>query len=370
MKTPLLALVLPVSLLLAACSRSEPPPEPVRSVKLLEVGTGPLGLKQEYAGEVRARVESVLGFRVGGKIVQRPAEVGQRVKPGQLLALLDASDLSLASQAAQAQVSAAQTQRDLAAANLKRYQELKSQGFISGAELEKHEASLKSAEATLRQARAQAEVQGNQAAYARLQADADGVVVATDADVGQVVEAGTPVVRLARDGARDVVFSVAEDRLGQVRPGLTARVRLWAGEAAGAPAADIQGTVREVAASADPATRTYRVKLSLPAQIPVALGATAYVTLAAGDTAAPEVIKLPTSALMRTEQKGQKGTSVWVFDAASSTVQPRAVTLAGADGNDVIVADGLKPGDLVVAAGVHVLAPGQKVTRFAGSAIQ
>lgn len=368
MKTPLLALVLPVSLLLAACSRSEPPPEPVRSVKLLTVGTGPLGLKQEYAGEVQARVESVLGFRVGGKIVQRPAEVGQRVRPGQLLALLDASDLALASQAAQAQVSAAQTQRDLAAADFRRYQDLKNQGFVSGAELERHEATLKSAEASLRQARAQAEVQGNQAAYARLQADADGVVVATEADVGQVVEAGTPVVRLARDGARDVVFSVAEDRLAQLRPGQAAQVRLWAAGAAAAQ--DIQGAVREIAASADPATRTYQVKLGLPAQTPVALGATAYVTLAAPGAAAPAVIKLPTSALLRTEQKGQKGTSVWVFDAASSTVQPRAVTLAGADGNEVIVAEGLKPGEQVVAAGVHVLAPGQKVTRFAESAIQ
>lgn len=370
MKKPLLALVLPVSLFLMACSRTEPPADPIRSVKLMTVGASALGLKQEYAGEVRARVESALGFRVGGKIVQRPVEVGQRVKPGQLLAQLDANDLALASQAAQAQVSAAQTQRDLAAADLKRYQELKNQGFVSGAELERHEASLKSAEASLRQARAQAGVQGNQAAYARLQADAEGVIVATDADVGQVVEAGTPVVRLARDGARDVVFSVAEDRVSQLRPGLPAQVRLWTGHAAGQPAGEIQGTVREVAASADPATRTYQVKLGLPAQAQVALGATAYVTLAAPGATGPALIKLPTSALLRTEQNGQSATAVWIYDAASSTVQPRPVTLAGADGNEVIVSEGLKPGELVVAAGVHMLAPGQKVTRFAESAIQ
>jgi multidrug efflux system membrane fusion protein len=352
---------------LSACSRAPVVEPPIRSVKLHTVGTGPVVARTEYAGEVRARTESRLGFRVGGKLVQRPAEVGQRVKPGQLLAQLDAQDLALSSHAAQAQVSAAQTQRDLAAADLKRYQDLQAQGFVSGAEIERRQATLQSAEASLRQAKAQGAVQGNQAGYARLLADGAGVVLSVDAEVGQVVAAGTPVVRVARDGARDVVIAVPEDRVAQIQPGLSAQVRLWAGAGKAASAAPLQATVREVAASADAVTRTYQVKLSLPDQVTVPLGATAYVTLGAASAAAP-VIKLPTSALMRSDQGDRSGSAVWVFDAATSTVQPRQVQVAGADGNEMVILAGLQPGEEVVAIGVHVLSPGQKVTRFAAAA--
>ncbi len=352
--------------LLGACSRPEAPQEPIRSVKLLTVGADAVAHRQAYAGEVRARVESRLGFRVGGKLVQRPAEVGQRVQAGQLLAQIDASDLALASQAAQAQVSAAQTQRDLAAAELKRFTDLKAQGFVSGAEIERRQATLQAAEASLQQARALGAVQGNQARYARLLAGGPGVVVAVDAEVGQVVAAGAPVVRIAHDGAREVVFAVPEDRVSAVRPGQPAQVRLWATPQAGA-AASLSGTVREVAASADPATRTYQVRVTLPSGVAVPLGATAEVSLPNADTGTA-AIRLPTSALMRSPGS-TPGTSVWVFDAASGTVQPRPVVLAGADGMDVLVASGLKPGEEVVAAGVHVLSAGQRVTRFAAAKI-
>ena len=374
MKTPHFVLIVAGALALSACSRPEAPQEPIRSVKLLTVGTAELGAQSEYAGEVRARTESRLGFRVGGKLVQRPAEVGQRVVAGQLLAQLDAQDFALASQAAQAQVSAAQTQRDLAAADLKRFTDLKAQGFVSGAEIERRQATLQAAESTLKQAQAQGAVQGNQAGYTRLLADAAGVVLAVEAEVGQVVAAGTPVVRLARDGARDVVVAVPEDRLAQLRTGQAAQVRLWAGAGAGAgvpvAAAPLQASVREVAASADPLTRTYQVKLALPEGTPVPLGATAYVAFSWAGSAAPAVVKLPTSALMRSPADAAANTSVWVFDAATSTVQPRPVVVAGADGNQMVIASGLQPGEEVVAAGVHVLQPGQKVTRFVGAATQ
>ncbi|WP_137916951.1 efflux RND transporter periplasmic adaptor subunit [Hydrogenophaga sp. 2FB] len=369
MKTPHFVLIVTAAMALAACTPPAPPQEPIRSVKLLTVGASGVAMHHEYAGEVRARTESRLGFRVGGKLVQRPAEVGQRVRAGQLLAQLDAQDLALSSQAAQAQVSAAQTQRDLAAADLKRYQDLQAQGFVSGAEIQRRQATLQSAEATLRQAKAQGAVQGNQAAYARLLADGAGVVLAVDAEVGQVVAAGTPVVRLARDGARDVVIAVPEDRVGQIKPGAVAQVRLWAGVGAAPGGAPLEAAVREVAASADPATRTYQVKLSLPDTAAVALGATAYVTLGNG-AAAATAIKLPTTALMRSEAGERTGTAVWVFDPAASTVQPREVQVATADGNDAVIVAGLKPGEEVVAAGVHVLSPGQKVTRFVAAATQ
>ncbi len=371
MKTPHFLLVTTAALALAACSRPEAPQEPIRSVKLLTVSTTSVQQQREYAGEVRARIESRLGFRVGGKLLRRPAEVGERVKAGQLLAQLDASDLALASQAAQAQVSAAQTQRELAAADLKRFTDLKAQGFVSGAEIERRQATLQAAEASLRQARAQGSVQGNQAAYARLQADGAGVVLAVDAEVGQVVAAGAPVVRIALDGARDVVFAVPEDRLSQVRVGQAARVRLWAASVspAGGQAGELDAVVREVAASADPATRTYQVKLSLPEGAAVPLGATAYVRLPAL-SGAVTAIKLPTSALVRSTEGDRTGSAVWVFDKASGTVQPRAVVVAGAEGNQIVIGQGLQPGEEVVAAGVHVLSPGQKVTRFAAAATE
>ncbi|MGM9427270.1 efflux RND transporter periplasmic adaptor subunit [Hydrogenophaga sp. MI9] len=370
-KSPLLVPLLSTVLLLAACSRPEVPQEPIRSVKLMTVHHGALQARSGYAGEIRARTESRLGFRVGGKLVQRPVEVGQRVAAGQLLAQLDAQDLALAAQAAQAQIAAAQTQRDLAAADFKRFSDLKTQGFVSGAEIERRQATLDAAEATLRQARAQGAVQGNQAGYARLLADGPGVVLSVEAEPGQVVAAGAPVMRLARDGARDAVIAVPEDRIARVRAGQAAQVVLWSG--AGLAPAPLQAQVREVAASADPVTRTFQVKLSLPADAKVALGATVSVQFegepaAAGAAAAAGQIRLPTSALVRAP--GGKDSAVWVFDPTGSTVSMRSVIVAGADGNEIVIVSGLKDGEEIVAAGVHVLSPGQKVVRFASTAVR
>lgn len=337
--------------LLAACSRPAPPEEPVRSVKLLTVGVGALQSSLEYAGEVRARTESRLGFRVAGKIVQRQAELGQRVRAGQVLAQLDPRDYQLATDAARAQLAAATTQRDLAAADFKRYQTLKDQNFISGAELERRDATLKAAQAALDQARAQLSSQGNQTAYTTLVADVAGVVTGIEAEPGQVVAAGTPVVRIAQDGARDVVFVVPEDKVAQIQPGQEVVARVWSG------GAQLAGRVREVAASADAATRTYQVKVALEGSEVPALGATVYVTPKALSHAGVAAIKLPTSAL---RQEGQ-ATAVWVYDPATSTVKSQVVQIATADGNDAVVASGLAPGMQVVATGVHVLSPGQKV---------
>lgn len=341
---------------LVACSKAEAPQEPLRSVKLLTVAGSDLNLASEFSAEVRARVESRLGFRVGGKLVQRPAEPGQRVAAGQLLALVDAQDFQLAAQAAQAQVSAAQSQRDLAAAEFKRFEALKAQNFISGAELERREASLKAAEAALNQAKAQAQAQGNQAGYARLTASHAGVIIAVEAEVGQVVSAGQPVVRLAHDGPRDAVFAVSESAIMSIRLGQSMQAMvLSTGQM-------VQGTVREMAASADPVTRTYAVKLALAPGVGGALplGATLNVRAPGLSSAVASAIKLPTSAL---RQEGQ-GTAVWVLDEATMTVNSQAVQLGPVDGNEVVVSSGLKPGQKVVSAGVHVLSPGQKVTVY------
>ncbi len=353
---PVLSLV-GIAVLLAACSRPAPPEEPVRAVKVLTVGLGSFDSGLEYAGEVKARVESRLGFRVAGKITERTVEVGQRVKAGQVLARLDPRDYQLATDAGRAQVVAATTQRDLAAADMARYKALKDQNFISGAELERREATLKAAQAALDQAQAQLSGQGNQAAYTQLIADVSGVVTAVEAEVGQVVTAGTPVVRIAQDGPRDVVFAVPEDKLSRVPVGSAVTVRPWSGGAA------LAGTVREVAASADPVTRTFPVKVTLPVKDgaeALPLGATAYVVPQPMAPQATAVIKLPTSAL---RQEG-RGSAVWVLDPATLTVRSQPVQIATADGNEAVIASGLQPGQLVVSTGVHVLSPGQKVTIF------
>jgi RND family efflux transporter MFP subunit len=348
-----LSLTAGLALALAACSRPQAAPEPVRSVKVVTVGVGAFESTHEFAADVRPRIESQLGFRVAGKIVRRQAGIGQRVKPGDVLAELDARDYQLAAEAARAQVNAARTNRDLAAADFKRYEALRQQGFISGAELERREATLKAAQAQLEQAQAQLATQGNQAAYTNLVADAAGVVTAVQAEPGQVVAAGQPVVRIAQDGPRDVVFSVPEDKVAAIRPGSDVTVRVWSANKR------IAGKVREVAAIADPVTRTYPVKVAID-DASIALGATVFASPASLSIAGSPAIKLPTSAL---RQDGD-GTAVWVLDERTMTVKSQPVQVATADGNDAVIAAGLVPGMLVVAAGVHVLSPGQKVAIY------
>jgi len=346
--------VLALAALAAGCSRPPPAEEPVRAVKIMTVGTGAMDASPEFSADVRARVESRLGFRVAGKIVRRQAELGQHVERGQVLAQLDPQDYRLAAEAARAQAVAAQTQRDLAAADLRRYRELREQNFISGAELDRREATYRSAQAQLDQAQAQVASQGNQASYTTLVADVAGVVTGIDAEPGQVVSAGAPVVRIAQDGPRDVVFAVPEDRAGALRLGSPVKVRGWADDR------EIEGTVREVAASADPVTRTYTIKVGIDAAGAPALGATVYARPQALAHGGVPVIKLPTSAL---RQEGA-GSAVWVLDTAAMTVRSQPVQVATADGNEAVIAAGLVPGQQVVTAGVHVLTPGQKVTVF------
>jgi RND family efflux transporter MFP subunit len=339
---------------LVACSKPPSTEEPIRAVKVMTVGASAFGTEPEFSAEVKPRIESRLGFRVAGKITRRQAEVGQQVKAGQVLAQLDPQDYRLAAEAARAQLAAATTNRDLAAAHLKRYKELRDQNFISGADLENRENTFKAAQAQFEQAQAQLSSQGNQASYTTLVADVSGVVTAIEAEPGQVVTAGMPVVRIAQDGARDVVFSVPEDRAGLVKVGSPVSVRGWSDER------EIEGTVREVAASADPVTRTYTVKVAIDAAKSPPLGSTVYARPRALSHSGVAVIKLPTSAL---RQDGM-ASAVWVLDKNTMTVRSRPVQLATADGNEAVVAGGLAPGMLVVVAGVHVLQPNQKVSLY------
>lgn len=341
---------------LAACAKTEPAPEPIRAVRTVTVSADAAGGVQEYAAEVKARTESRLGFRVGGKLVRRLVDAGSTVRAGQVLAQLDPQDLRLGQDAARAALVAAQANHDQTLADYKRYKDLRDQQFISSAELERRETALKSAKAQLDQARAQASVQGNQAAYATLLADASGVITGVDAEPGMVVGAGAPVVRLAHDGPRDVVFSVPEDKVTLLKamaaqPGHF-KVRLW-----GAAGEAMPATIREIAAAADPVSRTFAVKADIGGEASknVRLGQTATMLVEMPKTIG--INKLPLSALK--EEQGR--TIVWVVDKASMTVKAQPVQVAGADGNDAVIAGGLSTGQLVVTAGVHVLNPGQKV---------
>jgi len=353
---PIRLLALMSAMVLAACTRQQPPPEPVRAVRTMLVDTGSVGGSQEFAAEIRARTETRLGFRVPGKLLSRSVELGQQVKAGQLLAQLDAADLRLAQDAALAAQRAAHSAYELAKAEFKRYQDLRAQGFISALELERRESALQAQKSQWEQANAQAAVQGNQAGYSRLLATASGVITSVDAEPGTVLAAGTPVLRLAQDGPRDAVFAVPEDGVQALRALLghngAVHVRLWG-------AADaLAATVREVSAAADAATRTYLVKADVRGAA-LQLGQTA--TVVVDLPRRNGVTRLPLAAVM--QQQGQ--TAVWLLEPATMTVKVQPVVVGGADGNTVVVASGLSPGQTVVTAGVHTLTPGQKVKRYA-----
>ena len=350
-----LALSLAATLALVACGKEPAAAEPVRAVRTLTVGQLSSATTRDYAAEVHARIESRLSFRVGGKITQRPVNLGDRVKGGQALAQVDPTDLRYGQDAARAGLAAAQVNYEQTATDYKRYQDLHTQGFISAADLERRNSGLQAAKAQFDQARAQAGMQTNQAAYAALTADAPGVITAVYADVGAVVGAGTPVVSLAHDGPRDVVFAVPEDQLTVFRKlqgkagGVS--VTLWGGNAT------IAATIREVAAAADPASRTFQVKADLPTGA-AELGqtATVHVELAPADGK----LRLPLQAVAGRDNQSY----VWVLDKATMKVREQPVVVLRPEGDNLVLDGGLKTGDTVVTAGAHVLTPGQQVSLY------
>jgi membrane fusion protein, multidrug efflux system len=340
--------------LLSGCAKPVAEPEPVRPVRSVVVNEGATQATREYAAEIKARTETRLSFQVPGKLVRRMVEVGQSVKLGQPLAQLEPQDAQLSAQAAVAAREGAEANLALAQADLARFKQLKEQGFISGAELERREASLKAARAQADQARAQQTLTSNQAGYTVLLASAAGIVTAVEAEPGMVLAAGTPVLKIAHDGPRDAVIAVPEAEAAAFtqwarNPGQFT-VQGWAQQAAAVPA-----QVREVSASADPATRTFNVKLDVGSTTNLMLGqsATARLSLPSGVSS----LRLPVSAL--TQAQGE--THVWVVEPDSMKVRLQKVQIGGAEGNEVLVASGLKAGMRVVTAGVHVLVPGQQV---------
>ena len=336
-------------LVLASCSRPVEKVEEIRPVRAMVVAAGTGKTIIELAGEIQPRYESQLGFRVGGKLIARKVEVGTLVKRGQVLMQLDPLDLQLAQSQAKAAVSATESTLALAKADLDRYRELRQKNFVSQALLDAKEAAYKSAIASHEQANAGLKVQANQSSYSTLYADADGVITAVQAEVGQVVAAGTPVVKLARTAEKEVRVSIPEDQIEVLRQVTDLAVKTWANSNVA-----ISGRLRELSPIADPATRTYTAKISLPRAGPeIRLGMTATVQFAA--PALPG-IHLPMTALVNSKE----GTAVWVVESGVVKLVP--VQVASATGTEVLIAQGLSAGQSVVTAGVNQLRPGQKVS--------
>jgi len=331
--------------LLAACAREEAPPPLVRPMLTMVVGAAAGGEVRSYAGEVRSRIEQTLAFRIAGKLAERRVDAGDSVRAGQLIARLDPVDAALAAGSADAQ-------RALAEADAARYRELKARNFVSQSALDSRETALKAAAA-------QADIARNQSAYTTLRADQPGVVAQLLAEVGQVLAAGQPVIRVSRSDLPEVAIAVSETQRRSLRVGMPAEIVLWAEEGR-----RYHGTVREIAASADAQTRTYAVRVAMAdADERVALGMSATVefTGAAGDLGAPARLAVPQSAIIQKDGKP----AVWLVNA-NETVSLRPVTMGRYLDESVLIESGLAAGERIVVAGVHKLAEGERI-RIAGS---
>lgn len=340
------ALALPLSL--AACHKAEADPRTQPPLVRVMTPADEAGTTHEYTGVIAARVQSDLGFRVGGKVVERLVDAGQVVRRGQPLMRIDQTDLALATNASQATVEAARARAVQTAADERRLRDLVSAGAVSASTYDQAKAAADSARAQLTAAEAQARVSRNAANYSVLVADADGTVVETLAEPGQVVAAGQIVVRLARSGAREAVVQLPET----VRPsiGSSARARTYNGTAGPA-------RLRQLSDAADPATRTFEARYVLegaPARAP--LGSTVTIALSQPGAAATTVV--PLGAI----HDSGKGPGVWVVMAGSpATISWRPVRISAVGEETATIASGLNAGERFVAMGAHMMHQGQAV---------
>jgi len=305
--------------------------------------------ERSFVGTIRPRIEADIGFRVAGKVAKRLVEVGQTVEVGQPLATLDEVDLRLQAEQATAELSAATGVLAQAAAAETRASELRAKGWATDAQMDSARAAADEARARLNRAERSVELTKNSLSYATLEADARGVVTATMIDPGVVVAAGQAAIRVARVAEKEAVVAIPETLLDRARTG-AASVTLWSD-----PNKKYAAHLREIAPAADPATRTYLAKFSLPdADDAVSLGMTATLTLC--DHTTSKVARLPLSALF---SEGREPSLYVVDDAGAVSLKPVAVK--SYDSKDVLITGGVKEGEKVVALGVQKLDPGQKV---------
>jgi RND family efflux transporter MFP subunit len=330
----------------AASAVSDPRQEP--PIVRLATATGVTGSERGFTGIIAARVQSNLGFRVAGKIVERLVNAGQQVKAGQPLMRIDETDLRLAVTAKRNAVAAARASFVQTEADEQRYAKLVSNGWASQQRYEQAKAALDTAEAQLASAEADARVAENEATYSVLVADADGTVVETLGEPGQVVAAGQSVVRIAKAGPREAVVALPET----IRPaiGSVAEASVY-----GADGRRDTAHLRQLSDAADAQTRTYEARYVLDGEAAAApLGATVTIRLA-NQASQPEV-QVPLGAVL---DDGRK-TGVWVLDSATSTVRFRTIKLVRLSGESAVIS-GLSSGDPIVSLGAHLLQEGARV---------
>jgi membrane fusion protein, multidrug efflux system len=337
-------------MLLAACNgKHEASPE-IRLVRTTVVGTGQYGDNLTYTGEVRARHESDLGFRVAGKLIARPAEVGASVLAGAVLAQLDPTDERVAVDSAQSAVAAAQAELARATSEEASYRHLLERGLTTRTTFIQQQTATKTAKSRLEQATADLDLRRRQLNYTTLRADGSGVITRVFADVGAVLAQGHAVVTLAQPSELDVVFDVADSQVDAVRSAKTVATALLS-----ARDKPLVASVREVSPSADPVTRTYRVKCTLPGQPPGwRLGLNTIVRLASEH--AVQGVRIPATALYEKDRKS----AVWIVKG-DHTIELRPIVVARYDTDSVEIASGLRSGERIVTAGVHKLLAGQEV---------
>jgi RND family efflux transporter MFP subunit len=332
---------------LAGCSASDAPPPAARIVLVQAAANAPL-TSGIYTGEIRARHELDLAFRVGGKIAARLVDAGAETKAGQPLARLDPADLELAAAAARAQLAAAESEFTTARTERERYAGLLGKKFVSQAAFDAKDNAFNSAQSRLDQARSQSRISGNQASYGTLSSEFPAIVTAVLADAGQVVSAGQAVLRVARPEEKEVAIAIPESRLAELKAAKNLAVNLWA-----EPKVTLRGELRELSPAADPATRTYAARIRILNPPPeVRLGMTARVAL---DGASEAVLLVPLSAVIDLGQ----GPLVRIVKDGKVTSRPVQVALFREDG--VMLAGGLQAGELVIVSGAGKLVDGQAV---------
>jgi RND family efflux transporter MFP subunit len=336
---------------LSACSRTQEAPAPeIRPVRAIKIDKREAGETVALTGSVQAQNEINLSFRIDGRMLERAVNVGDTLRPGQLVARLDSQNEESNLLAARSQLAAAHAQLTEARNNFARFRDLVAENAVSRASFEQAESLLKGAEAQAESAQTQLTLAENRLGYTRLVSDVAGVVTAQGAEPGEVVGAGRMIVQVARDGARDAVFDVP----ARIKDAAGANPKI-AVTLVSDPKVTATGTVREVAPRADPLTGTFRVRVRLdnpPAAMRLGATVTGRMALASAPT-----IEIPPSAVIRADRQP----AVWVFDPKTGTVATRNIEIRSSDPVRVDVASGLNPGDVVVTAGIQALRPGQKV---------
>ncbi len=341
---------------LSGCDKKEAHDPPARPVRTVTIERGVNEETVSLTGQIRAKDEISLAFRINGRMLDRPVNVGDVLQPGQLVARLDPKDQQDSLRKAQADLASAEAVLTQARLTFGRQQELVKDGWTPQAKFDEAQQALLTARAQVDAAQSQVQIAQNQLSYTALFVDAAGAVTAKGAEPGEVVQAGQMIVKLARQGGRDAVFDVPEQF---VRSG--PRDPLVQLVLTNDPTVRATGRVREVSPQADPTTRTWQVKIGMinpPPAMQLGASVTGSIKLAA-----PAGVEVPPSAL--TQASGRP--AVWVVDPASKTVSLRSVDVARYDPASVVIAQGLEPGDVVVTAGVQVLRPGQKV-QYQGAA--